>query len=69
MKRIAMTLALMCVVSTSIFAGEMPAGGKSEPPTPLAGNMPAGGKSEKASTTSSTSALLVSVILTALSLR
>ena len=69
MKRFAMALALMCALSSLVFAGDMPTGGKSEPPPPLAGEMPAGGKSEKLSTTSSTSTLLVSVILTALSLR
>ena len=30
MKRFAMALALMCALSTSIFAGNMPTGGKSE---------------------------------------
>ena len=35
MKRFAMALALMCVMSTSILAGDMPTGGKSEaPPQP-----------------------------------
>jgi hypothetical protein len=34
MKRFAMALALMCVMSTSILAGDMPTGGKSEAPPP-----------------------------------
>jgi hypothetical protein len=34
MKRFAMALALMCVLSTSILAGDMPTGGKSEAPPP-----------------------------------
>lgn len=53
MKRFAMTLALMCALSTSIFAGNMPTGGIVDPPPPP----------------SSTSAVVVSVILTVLSLR
>ena len=53
MKRFAMALALTCVLSTSIFAGDMPTTGKTEPPQPPA-------------TTSST---LLSVILTIISLR
>ena len=32
MKRFAMALALMCALSTSIFAGNMPTDGRSEPP-------------------------------------
>ena len=63
MKRFAMAFALMCALSTSIFAGNMPTGGFVDPPPPpLAGNMPTGGKSEEPLTTSST--LLVSVIVT-----
>ena len=53
MKRLAMALALMCALSTSIFAGNMPTGGKAEEPPPP--------------TTSST--VLVSVILTLITLR
>ena len=34
MKRFAMALALICVLSTSILAGDMPTGGKSEPAQP-----------------------------------
>ena len=34
MKRFAMALALICALSTSIFAGDMPTTGKSEPPPP-----------------------------------
>ena len=56
MKRFAMALALMCALSTSIFAGEMPTGGKSEPPPPQ-------------TTSSTSSTMLVTVILTILSLR
>ena len=32
MKRFARALALMCALSTSIFAGNMPTGGRSEEP-------------------------------------
>ena len=53
MKRFAMALALMCALSTSIFAGNMPTGGFVEPPP----------------TESSASSVVVSVILTVLSLR
>jgi hypothetical protein len=60
MKRFAMALALMCALSTSIFAGDMPTGGKSEPP-PL--------PTTTSSTSSTSSTVLVSVILTILSLR
>ena len=58
MKRFAMALALMCALSTSIFAGEMPTGGKSEPPPP-----------PTTSSTASTSSTLLNVILTIISLR
>lgn len=34
MKRFAMALALMCALSISTFAGDMPTGGKTEPPPP-----------------------------------
>ena len=57
MKRIAMALALMCALSTPIFAGNMPTGGKAEEPPP------------PATTSSTSSTLLVSVIVTLLSLR
>ena len=56
MKRFAMALALMCALSTSVFAGDMPTGGKTEPPPPPA-------------TSSTSSTLLVSVILTIISLK
>ncbi|HXQ34923.1 MAG TPA: hypothetical protein VN843_12995 [Anaerolineales bacterium] len=56
MKRFAMALALMCALSISIFAGEMPTGGKAEQPPPPA-------------TASTSSTVLVSVILTVLSLK
>ena len=70
MKRLALALALMCVLSTSIFAGDMPTGGRSEQPPPqVAGNMPTGGRSEQPPPGSSTSTLLASVILAVLSLR
>lgn len=59
MKRFAMALALMCALSTSLIAGEMPTGGKSEPPPPPT----------TSSTSSTSSTALVSVILTILSLR
>ena len=57
MKRIAMALVLMCALSTPIFAGNMPTGGKAEEPPP------------PATTSSTSSTLLVSVIVTLLSLR
>ena len=57
MKRFAMTLALMCALSTSILAGDMPAGGKSEPPPP------------PPPTSSASSTLLLNVVLTLISLR
>lgn len=53
MKRFAMALALMCALSTSIFAGNMPTGGKSEEPPPP----------------SSTSSTLLSVVITLITLR
>ena len=56
MKRFAMALALMCVLSTSIFAGNMPTTGKAEEPPPP-------------TTSSTTSTMLVSVILTIISLK
>ena len=60
MKRFAMALALMCALSTPIFAGNMPTGGKAEePPLPTT----------TSSTSSTSSTSLVSVILTILSLR
>lgn len=34
MKKLVMAVALMCVVSTSSFAGDMPTTGKTEPPQP-----------------------------------
>ncbi len=55
MKRFAMALTLTCVLSTSIFAGDMPTTGKSEPPPPPA--------------TTTSSALLFNVVLTIISLR
>lgn len=56
MKRLALALVLMCVLSTSIFAGNMPAGGFVEPPQPP-------------TTSSTSSSMLVTVMLTILSLR
>lgn len=58
MKRFAMALALMCALSTSILAGDMPTGGKSEPPP-----------APTTSSTASTSSILLSVILTIVTLR
>lgn len=55
MKRFATAVVLMCALSTSIFAGDIPLTGIAAPPPPPA--------------TSSTSSTLVSVILTILSLR
>lgn len=70
MKRFAMAVALMCALSTSIFAGEMPTTGKSDPPPPpsisIAGDMPTTGKSDPTLTTSST---LLSVVMTLITLR
>jgi len=57
MKRFAIALALMCALSTSIFAGDMPTGGKSEPPPP------------PTTTSSASSTLLRNVVLTIISLR
>jgi hypothetical protein len=54
MKRFAMALALMCVLSTSIFAGNMPTDGKTQEAPP---------------STSSTSSTLLSVVLTLITLR
>ncbi|HSE16297.1 MAG TPA: hypothetical protein VLB46_04550 [Pyrinomonadaceae bacterium] len=59
MKRFAMALALMCVLSSPIFAGNMPTGGKAEEPPPPT----------TSSTTSTSSTVLVSVILTLITLR
>lgn len=48
MKRFAMALALMCVLAPSIVAGDMPTGGRFEPPpAQVAGNMPTGGRSDQ----------------------
>jgi hypothetical protein len=58
MKRLAMAVVLICALSTSIFAGNMPTDGRSEPPPPTT-----------SSTSGTSSTLLVSVILTILSLR
>lgn len=55
MKRFAMALALMCALSISIFAGNMPTDGRAETPPPT--------------TSSTSSTLLVSVIVTLLSLK
>ncbi|HKU76039.1 MAG TPA: hypothetical protein VJR02_19175 [Pyrinomonadaceae bacterium] len=60
MKRFATAVVLVCALSTSIFAGDMPTDGKAAPtPTPAA----------TSSTSSTSGTLLVSVILTILSLR
>lgn len=74
MKRLAVALALMCALSTPIFAGNMPTGGRAEDPPPpttsstasdngtpdvVAGYGPNGAGGT----------LLVSVMLTLLSLR
>ena len=58
MKRFAMALALMCALSTSMFAGDMPTGGKSETPPP-----------PTTTTSSASSTLLLNVVLTIISLR
>jgi len=57
MKRFAMTLALMCALSISIFAGDMPTDGKAGTPPP------------PPTTSSTANSVLVSVLLTILSLR
>lgn len=76
MKRFAMALALMCVLSTTILAGDMPTTGavgqqpQQTTSNTLAGDMPTGGKTEPSQTPAATSStLLVSVILTVLGLR
>ena len=56
MKRFAIALALMCALSTPIFAGNMPADGRSDTPPPT-------------TTSSTSSTLLVTVILTIISLK
>jgi len=61
MKRFAMAFVLMCALSTSIFAGNMPTGGRSEEPPPQT--------TTSSTTTSSTSTLLVTVILTIIGLK
>ncbi|HYV13783.1 MAG TPA: hypothetical protein VE980_22945 [Pyrinomonadaceae bacterium] len=57
MKRFAMALVLVCALSTSIFAGNMPTGGRSEEPPP------------PTTTSSTSSTLLVTVILTIIGLK
>ena len=57
MRKFAMAVALMCALSTSIFAGDMPTGGKSEPPPP------------PMTRPSASSTLLLNVVLTIISLR
>jgi len=61
MKRLTMSVALVCVLASTILAGDMPTDGKSAPPPPP----PA------ATTTSSTttSTVLLSLVLTIISLR
>lgn len=56
MKRLVMALTLMCALSITIFAGNMPTDGKAETPPPT-------------TTSATSSTLLVSVILTILSLK
>jgi hypothetical protein len=58
MKRFAMALVLMYALSTSILAGEMPTGGKTEPPQPP----------PTSSTSSTSSTLLANVVLTIITL-
>jgi hypothetical protein len=59
MKRFAMALALVCALSTSIFAGNMPTDGKTqEPPPPTA-----------STTSTSTASTLLSVVVTLITLR
>lgn len=69
MKKSALAVVLMCVLSTPLLAGNMPTTG-------VVGNMPTTGKSEEpppqttpSSTTSTPGTLLLSVILTILSLK
>lgn len=57
MKRFAMALVLVCALSTSIFAGNMPTGGRSEEPPP------------PTTTSGTSSSLLVTVILTIIGLK
>lgn len=61
MKKFALAVVLMCALSTSMFAGDVPTTGKAEPtPTPATSSI---------STSSTSGTLLVTVILTILSLR
>ena len=62
MKRFAMALALMCALSTSIFAGDMPTGGKSEPPPPPS-------TSASTATATATANTLLNVLLPLITLR
>ena len=58
MKRFAMAVALVCALSTSILAGDMPTTGKSEPPPP-----------PPTASSTSTSSTLLRVVLTLITLR
>ncbi len=74
MKRLAMTLALMCALSTPIFAGNMPTGGFADPPPPptTSSTLSDNGTPDVVAGYGFNGAggtLLVSVILTVLSLR
>ncbi len=43
MKRFLMTIALMCLLSASALAGEIPSGGFASPPPSAPGDVPSGG--------------------------
>ena len=58
MKPVAMAIALMCLLSTSIFAGNMPTVGVADPQPPTT-----------TSSTASTSSALLSLVLTVITLR
>ena len=68
MKKFAMAVALMCALSSSIFAGNMPTVGVADPPPP-----PTTATSSTSTTTTATSStsttLFAYVILTMLGLR
>jgi hypothetical protein len=55
MKRLATAMLLMCALSATIFAGDMPSTGKSEPPPPT-------------TSTTTSSALLANVVFTIIAL-
>ena len=64
MKPVAMALALICLLSTSVFAGNMPTDGKTpEPPPPTAST------TSTSTGTTSTASTLLDVVVTLITLR